>query len=195
MHIILNQFYQLPGGDRGTYGQMDRWTDGQMDRWTDGQTDRRTDGQTDRRTDGQTDRHDGQTDRQTDGQTDIFVFSTKQCIKLDILNILLDILVLYRRVYGHPIYLQSNLPTIRSTDIRPMIIRSFFSHPIYNWQIGKIDRMTIISIENIICLRSVDLILFIRCPIFVIGCLIFVDLLSHFVDRLSHFCRSVVLFL
>ena len=41
----------------------------------------------------------------------------------------------------------SDLPTIRSTDIRSIrSVDSFFSHPIYNWQIGKIDRMTIISI-------------------------------------------------
>ena len=120
-------------------------------------------------------------------------------------------LVLYKRVYGHPIYLQSDIRSIRSVD-------SFFSHPIYNRQIGKIDRISIISIGNINCHRSVDLILQIRCPVFVdrlshfcrsvvsflqIGCLIFcrsvVSFLQIgcliFVDRLSHFCRSVVSFL
>ena len=118
--------------------------------------------------------------------------------------------VLYKRVYGHPIYLQTDLlatdlPTIRSIKS----VDSFFSHPIYNWQIGKIDRMNIISIGNINCHRSVDLILQIGCLLLQIGSLIFVDRLSHFcrsvvsffqigclifVDQLSYFCRSVVSF-
>ena len=42
--------------------------------------------------------------------------------------------VLYKRVYGHPIYemyLQSDLPTIRFTDIRFIrSVDSFFIHPI-----------------------------------------------------------------
>ena len=83
------------------------------------------------------------------------------------------------------IYLQSDLPTIQSTDRLDQIrsVDKFFqSDLIYNRQIGKIDWL------SYFCRWVVQ---FLQ-----ISCLIFVDWLSYFCrSRFPFVCRSVVPFL